>query len=578
MKNIKITLLFISIFFLATYLRLYHLNNTPVSVNLDEAAIAYDSYSILKTGKDQFENFMPLIFKSTNDYKMPLYIYLSVVPIKVFGLNAFAVRFPSAIAGILAVLLTYFLVKEIFINFRGKQKLAFLAFFLLAVSPWHLQFSRGAFEANVATMLNIAAILFFLKGLRAKNYLLLISFFLFGLTLFTYHSAKMVSPLILLFLMLMNYKQLLANKRLSMFALATFGLFILIFLPFANSKEIQMRFTTMNIFNLEQQISDSANTIVRESNEGLTYSAKIFHNRRLLMFNYDGVKRFLLNYLTHFNPDFYYQGDANRMYHAPGFGLVLFFEPIFLILGIICYFKYLRERNNMFIIFWSLLAFVPSALVWQAPSSVRSLIIMPAVQIFTGIGIFYAARFIQGKWRARLYLGTFHLFLIVCFCSAFSAYLHQYFVHLNYEYAKDWFYGKKEAVAYTESVKDKYQKILISNNRTDWQYMHWLFYSQYDPTIYLNVDKGTKSGDFRSNESFDKYEFINFNEKDTNGNGNVLIVGWPEDFEPIFIHAVDENRSLAKTLNTVKSIFYPNGKEALRIVTDQWVEQIIPNH
>ncbi len=576
MNKIRVILVAIAIF--SILLRFYKLGTVPGSVNLDEAAIGYDAYSVLKTGRDQFGASMPLTFRSTNDYKMPLYVYLSITSIKAFGLNAFAVRLPSAIAGIATILLSYFLISEVFRNTNKKQKIAILVSFLLSVSPWHLQFSRGAFEANVATMLNVAAILCFLRGLRKNNYLLVVSFFLFGLTLFTYHSAKIVSPLILIFLMFTNYKQLLLTKRLSLISLAVFGVFILLFLPFGSSKEIQMRFTTMNIFNLEQQISDSTNTILRESNEGLSYSAKIFHNRRFLMLNYTDVKKFLLSYLSHFNPDFYFHGDINKMYHAPDFGLILFFEPFFSLIGIFCYLKYLRCRNNLFIIIWFLLSFVPAALVVQAPSSVRSLIVLPLMQLFTAIGIIYTGAWIVNKWRTNLYRGTYYLLLTACFCWAFSAYLHQYYVHLNYEYAKDWFYGKKEAVAYTESVKNKYKKVLISNNRTDWQYMHWLFYSKYDPATYLYVDKGTKSGDFRANESFDKYEFILFDQKDINGNGDILIVAWPEDFQPIIIKAVDNKHNLVRTLNTVKSIYYPNGKEALIIATDQWVEKIIPNN
>ena len=55
-----------------------------------------------------------ILFLPSGDYKPPLYIYAVVPSIWVFGLNEFAVRFPSAIAGTLLVIVTYFLIKDLF--------------------------------------------------------------------------------------------------------------------------------------------------------------------------------------------------------------------------------------------------------------------------------------------------------------------------------------------------------------------------------------------------------------------------------------------------------------------------------
>lgn len=555
---IKIRLLLICILILASIARLYKLDTVPFSLNLDEASIGYDAYSILKTGHDQFGKLMPLTFKSTNDFKMPLYIYMTSVSMAIFGSNEFAIRLPSVIAGILGVFLTYLLIREIFLKNKWVEKIALLSALLLTVSPWHLHFSRGAFESNIAVTINLAAILFFLKGLRKNNYLLLISSIFFGLSLFTYHTAKFVTPLILIFMVIINWQPLLSKKKIFIWSALIYFLFILIFMPLAVSKQIQMRFMTLNSFRLENAIYESSQLTVNELQRGFKYSTKLFHNQRLLLFTYDNFKIFLTNYFKHFNPDFIYKGDMNKMYHAPNFGLVLFIEPIFFIFGLFYYLKYLRRRENLFLIWWGLLSFIPSSLVWQAPSSIRSLIFLPLLQLFTAFGVVYLIILIKNKFRQNIFVIFYKVFLVLCVCYSFSSYLHQYYVHLNYEYAESWFFGKKEAVKFTESVKGNYKKIIVSNNRTDWSYIDWLLYSGYNPATYLQKDGGTKSGDFRANESFDKYEFIHFDENDIQGGeGDVLIVGWPEDFKP-----------QAKTLKTVKSIYYPNGKEVLRIVTN----------
>src|SRR3989344_8654583 len=98
MKKAFVILLGITI--LASILRLYNLGKTPNALEWDEVALGYDAYSILRTGRDQFGKFMPITFRSLDDYKPPIYEYLAVPFVGMFGLTPFAVRFPSALAGI----------------------------------------------------------------------------------------------------------------------------------------------------------------------------------------------------------------------------------------------------------------------------------------------------------------------------------------------------------------------------------------------------------------------------------------------------------------------------------------------
>src|SRR5438876_12140267 len=100
---------------IAAFLRLVQLGTNPPSLTWDETAWGYNAYSLGLNGRDEFGRFLPLDYlESFGDFKPPLYAYLDILPIKVFGMTEFAVRFPSALFGILAVLLTYFLVKQIF--------------------------------------------------------------------------------------------------------------------------------------------------------------------------------------------------------------------------------------------------------------------------------------------------------------------------------------------------------------------------------------------------------------------------------------------------------------------------------
>jgi 4-amino-4-deoxy-L-arabinose transferase-like glycosyltransferase len=90
-----LTLFFIV--FLAGVLRVYQLGINPPSLTWDEAAWGYNAYALGIDGKDEFGRFLPVdYFESFGDYKPPVYAYLAILPVKVFGLNEFSTRLPSA--------------------------------------------------------------------------------------------------------------------------------------------------------------------------------------------------------------------------------------------------------------------------------------------------------------------------------------------------------------------------------------------------------------------------------------------------------------------------------------------------
>src|SRR3989344_4871422 len=134
MKFVRENWLLILILLLAVILRFYRLSNIPVGFNDDEAAFGYNAYSILKTARDEWGRFLPFpVFESFGDWKLVGYLYLTVASEAIFGASEFAVRFPSAIFGILSVWTTYLLTKKLL----GKN-VGLLSAFLLAISPWHV--------------------------------------------------------------------------------------------------------------------------------------------------------------------------------------------------------------------------------------------------------------------------------------------------------------------------------------------------------------------------------------------------------------------------------------------------------
>src|SRR6266567_8417682 len=99
MKKQNIFLL-LFIVLIAAFLRFYQLGKNPPSLTWDEASWGYNAYSIGINGKDEFGRFLPYDYlESFGDFKPPMYAYLDVLPVKIFGLTPFAARFPSALFG-----------------------------------------------------------------------------------------------------------------------------------------------------------------------------------------------------------------------------------------------------------------------------------------------------------------------------------------------------------------------------------------------------------------------------------------------------------------------------------------------
>src|SRR6266851_3228581 len=96
-KEVKHKLLLGLIVLIALLLRLVNLGGNPPSLSWDEAAWGYNAYSLGIDGRDEFGRFLPLDYlESFGDFKPPVYAYLDVIPVKIFGLTEFATRFPSA--------------------------------------------------------------------------------------------------------------------------------------------------------------------------------------------------------------------------------------------------------------------------------------------------------------------------------------------------------------------------------------------------------------------------------------------------------------------------------------------------
>jgi len=127
---------------LASLLRLYTLGDLPNGLYIDEVAIGVDAESLAKTGRDMHGgSWLTTIFPSYGDYKLPVYIWLAAISIRLFGATDFSVRLPSAVAGIITVVLVYALAIELFAKEKHMKVIAIVSAAMVAIMPWSILFS-----------------------------------------------------------------------------------------------------------------------------------------------------------------------------------------------------------------------------------------------------------------------------------------------------------------------------------------------------------------------------------------------------------------------------------------------------
>ena len=191
-----------AILLVAAMLRLAWLGTIPAGLSHDEAVKGYDAWSVLHTGRDQYGERFPLVFRGLGDYREGMLPYLIAASEAVFGLTDLAVRLPTALAGITLVGVTMLIGRELF-----GARAGLLAGLFLACSPWHVQVSRLAFRAGLLPLVTTLAVWCFLVALRRPR-LMLPAGLTLGLALYTYLAGRLFLPLLMMGLLVIYRREL----------------------------------------------------------------------------------------------------------------------------------------------------------------------------------------------------------------------------------------------------------------------------------------------------------------------------------------------------------------------------------
>lgn len=490
MKN-KVFFFVCCILLLGAILRFYRLGDVPVGFHRDEAFLVYNGWSILKTGKDMNGIVFPLHLKSFL-YSPAGYSYASIPPLAVFGLTPFAGRFASAFFGTATVLLTFFLVLELFSPRKERVLLASLSSLLLSINPWHINLSRTATENSIVVFFTVLGIYLYLLWVKKDSLKLLAgSFASFAITLATYQAPRAFLPLFIPFLFLFSTR---SAKKLLLPAFLFLSLIIMPIFLILSSPELSTRIQTLSI----AQNGDTRLIIDEKIREdGLTrtpiLATRAIHNKLF------GLKdSFLENYFAHFSYPFLFTDNVLPIrYKVPGASLLYLIELPLLIFGIWSLYKD-HKRIALFIFGWILLVPVGSAMTFDdVPNLQRTLIMQPALAIIIAYTLYTLTQLKKYKKIILCILVSLYLLELI-------SYLHSYYVHQLYHQPYYRQEGYKELVAKVNELLPAYKKTVITTRETA-PSIFFLYFGNYDPKKFLEEASGfTLDSD---KVLFGKYEF-----------------------------------------------------------------------
>ena len=414
--------------------RVIGLGEYPVSLGIDEVANAYNAYSILTTGRDEWGVTLPLAMRSFNDYKAPLNIYMIVPSIKLLGKTEAAVRLPTAVFGALTALVWMVWVRRL-----GIGRWAVLASGLgLALLPWHIHYSRGTFEAVTALFLVILGLSMWQKkktGWMAGAGVML------GLAMWTYHAQRVFVPLLLVWMVAML-------RNILGFVIALMVVAAPLVILGMTTPAIRTRAMATSFLQ--------ENSLVKILHHGdyKSMAERIWDNDWYLIYRHG-----LGKYLNYFDVRYWYWNGLHLSLPGyPDMGLMYLAELPVWMLGVWALsqgkYRRLAPGGGM----WGLAGVVPAAMTMNEQHSLRALVWWPFFGLITAVGYNQLKLKTQNsKFKRYLVLGWVGLWVINL------AFFYHMYTNQTWKWLSEyWQYPYKQVSMYACDIKDKYRNVFLS--------------------------------------------------------------------------------------------------------------------
>ncbi len=512
-ENKKVILLLLVAMSISAFLHFYKSTQVPACLNSDEVAFGYNAFSILKTGRDEFGRFMPLRFQSFNDYKLPLYTYLSIPFVQVFGLNDFSTRLLNKVLGILLVPTVYIIALALF----KKKRVALLSAYLTSLAPWIFIISRHAHEGVLLAFFLLWALYFTIKYKETfKPGSLLAADICLILASHSYHLGRFFVVVFLLYHIAIVAQRV--GKKIKQHSGIAIQFITITLVLLVGSIGIDALYGAPRVGKL---------FLFQDNGFKLILDEKLREDGNFILHNYvtSGIVDVTDRYFEQITPEFMViSGDKNPRFGMEGIGLITPVEYLFVFIGI--YFMFKNKHQYRYLLSLILLMSpLANALTWQDRSLIRTYFMIFPIIFISSYG-FYS--FISGLLRyKRLVAVCIFAGYMFFLAQSWDMYLFHYFKRALT--ARSWQCGYKETAQYVKDNYDDTKEFYITLKHGQ-PYIYLLFYNQIDPRIFqksLQLTDPDKYG-FTQIRAFDKYKFYMsspFDKKD------VTYIGYPDDFD-----------------------------------------------
>lgn len=494
----------------AVGLRFYQLVKIPVSLYWDEVAMLVDAKVVSATGLDMHAHaWWQVLYPSYGDFKLPIYIWLASLSVKLLGVSEFAVRLPSALAGLFTIVTTGAIATQLFpklSHFSKKKKellpLSYFAMLIVALSPWSIMFSRTGFEGHVAQLFFALSIWILLKAKSTNPKLLWLSPLLGALATYTYFSVRFVWPVVFVTTLLLYFRKQ-AWKLIPL----GLGVFAILLIPMIKSPLYKasntFRYSTTSVLNAYDYpvISNKYREIA-----GNKPWDRLFFHRHLLM-----LKELAANYSDHLSLKYIFlKGDPNLRHGTGEHGLfLLIFLPIFLVGLYKMAKKYPAEL--LLLVVWWLAALLPASVPETTPHALRSLNALVPLSLIISFGLFQIVA--QKKRWLNWTLGVLIMLSVLEFSMT-------YFLIYPAKSASSWQDSYKQMALEINQALPHVADVYIGNF-DDRFYLWLLAYGDYTPTQIQNIKKENYQVKAMNKITFHMYRWSKINSLDR----KILIVG-----------------------------------------------------
>lgn len=346
----------------AAALRLPDLATIPPGVHFDEAAYGLNAGDIGLRGD------RPIFIPSFTGREV-LFPYLAGGMAVALGNTVFSLRLTAAFIGLLTVAATYWLGREMLVD----RRIALLAAALLAVSFWHLLFSRLGFRVISQPLLQALALAALFRGLRRDNRMWLrFAGVLIGLTAYTYLASRLFPILLALGLLPLLLNSQTFHRRIRQL-LIVFQFAFIIFLPLL---AYFLKFPDAFWVRIDQ---------VAPGGESLTLTDSLLRSFGM----------------------FFLRGDPYLRFNLPGRPLFDFVTGGLLLVGwIVCLVRFRRFAYDwqraavLLLLLAPLVMILPTALAVSeiVPSNLRALGLIPFIFFLPPIGLITLLRDLERRF------------------------------------------------------------------------------------------------------------------------------------------------------------------------------------